>query len=65
MATNRALDHAFRLRASADTIAAQPSEEHQTVFMIAVCRIDGTHRASKKRRNAATRRLAAMVRPIA
>jgi len=64
MATDRALDHAFWLRAIADAIAAEPSEEHQALFMVAVRRIHGTHRVPKKQRNAATRRLAAMVRPI-
>ncbi len=64
MATDRALDHAFWLRATADTITDEPSEQHQTLFMIAVRRIHGTHRVPKKQRHAATRRLAAMVRPI-
>jgi predicted FMN-binding regulatory protein PaiB len=65
VSTDRALDSAFWLRATADTITAEPSQEHQTLFMIAVRRIHGTYRVSKNRRNAATRRLAAMVRPIA
>jgi hypothetical protein len=65
VSTDRALDSAFWLRATADTITAEPSQEHQTLFMIAVHRIHGTHRVSKNWRNAATRRLAAMVRPIA
>jgi hypothetical protein len=65
VSTDRALDSAFWLRATADTITAEPSQEHQTLFMIAVHRIQGTHRVGKNRRNTATRRLAAMVRPIA
>lgn len=64
MATDRALDHAFWLRGTADAITAEPSEEHQALFMTAVRRVHGTHRVPKKLRNAATRRLAAMVRPI-
>jgi len=65
MATDLALDHAFWLRATADTITAESAEEDQTLFMVAVRRIHGTHRVTKNRRTAATRRLAAMVRPIA
>ncbi len=37
---------------------------HYTLFMIAVRRIHSTHRVPKTLRNIATRRLAAMVRPI-
>jgi len=64
MATERALDRAFWLRAIADTITEQPSEQHRAIFAIAVRRIQATHRVHKKQRNAATRRLAAMCQPI-
>ena len=64
MATDRALDRVFWLRALADTITVEPSEEHDTLFIIAVRRIHSTHRVPKTLRNIATRRLAAMVRPI-
>ena len=65
MATERALDRAFWLRAIADTIKEQPTQEHRPMFLIAARRIHATHRLPKMQRNAATRRLAAMVRPIA
>jgi len=65
MATERALDRAFWLRASADTIQDQPTQEHRAMFIIAARRIQATHRLPKMQRNAATRRLAGMVRPIA
>ncbi|MDP6943216.1 MAG: hypothetical protein QF464_03620 [Myxococcota bacterium] len=65
MATERAMDRAFWLRAVADTITEQPAGEHRTMFLIAARRIHATHRVPKKQRNAATRRLAVMVRPIA
>jgi len=65
MATERAMDRAFWLRAIADTIEEQSTDEHRTIFLLAARRIYATHRVPKKQRNAATRRLAAMVRPIA
>lgn len=64
MDTDRALDRAFWLRAVADTIEDEPSEEHRAMFLLAARRIHATHSVTKKQRNAATRRLAAMVQPI-
>jgi hypothetical protein len=64
MATERALDRAFWLRAIADTITDQPSEQRRATFTIAARRIHATHRVHKRQRNAATRRLAAMCQPI-
>ena len=64
MATDRTLDRAFWLRAVADTIEGEPPAEHRTMFLVAARRIHATHRVPKKQRNAATRRLAVMVRPI-
>ena len=65
MATDRALDRSFWLRAIADTIDDEPTEEHRAMFLVAARRIHATHRVPKKHRSAATRRLVAMVRPIA
>jgi hypothetical protein len=64
MATERALDRAFWLRAIADTITEQPPEQHRAMFLVAARRIHATHRVHKQQRNAATRRLAAMCQPI-
>ena len=65
MDTDRALDRAFWLRATADTIEDEPKAEHHAMFRVAARRIHATHRVPKKQRNAATRRLAAMSQPIA
>ncbi len=65
MATTRHLDRAFWLRAAADIIEEEPAEEHRAMFLVAARRIHGIHRVHKRERNAATRRLAAMIRPIA
>ena len=65
MATERYLDRAFWLRAAADIVEEEPFEEHRAMFLVAARRIHGTHRVTKRDRNAATRRLAAMIRPIA
>ena len=65
MATERAMDRAFWLRAVADTITDQPTEENRPMFLVAARRIHATHRIHKYQRNAAIRRLAAMVQPIA
>ena len=65
MSTERAMDRAFWLRAIADTITEQPTNEHRANFLVAARRIYATHRVPKKLREAATRRLAVMVRPIA
>ena len=65
MATERTLDRAFWLRAIADTIEQQPKQAHRPMFLVAARRIHTTYRVPKKHRNAATRRLAAMVQPIA
>ena len=64
MDTDRALDRAFWLRATADTIEDEPKQEHRAMFLVAARRIYATHRVPKKQRNAATRRLAAMILPI-
>ena len=65
MATERAMDRAFWLRAVADTLTEQPTNEHRAAFLVAARRIYATRRTPKKLREAATRRLAVMVRPIA
>jgi len=65
MDTARALDRSFWLRATADTIEDEPKQEHRAMFLVAARRIHATHRVPKKQRNAATRRLAAMIQPIA
>ncbi len=65
MATDRTLDRAFWLRAVADTIEPEPTEQHRAMFLVAARRIHATHRVPTKQRNAATRRLVAMIRPIA
>ena len=65
MATDRAMDRAFWLRAVADTITEQPSEEHRAMFLVAARRVHAAYRVPKHQRNAATRRLAAMTLPIA
>ena len=65
MDTERAMDRAFWLRAVADTITEQPTEESRPMFLVAARRIHATYRVHKYQRNAATRRLAAMVQPIA
>ncbi len=64
MDTDRTLDRAFWLRATADTIEDEAAGEHRTMFLLAARRIHATHRVTKKQRNAATRHLAAMIRPI-
>lgn len=65
LSTKRQLDRAFWLRSVADTIGEEPPEHHRSMFLVAARRIHSTHRVPKEQRNAATRRLAAMVMPIA
>ena len=64
MATDRYLDRSFWLQAAADVITEEPSDEHRAMFLVAARRVHGIHRVNKKDRNAATRRLAALIRPI-
>jgi len=65
MATAPYLDRSFWLQAAADIITEETSDEHRAMFLVAARRIHGIHRVTKKDRNAATRRLAALIRPIA
>lgn len=64
MDTDRALDRAFWLRAIADTVHDEPEQEHRAMFLVAARRIHAYHGVPKKDRNAATRRLAAMILPV-
>ena len=64
MDTDRALDRAFWLRAIADTVHDEPEQEHHAMFLVAARRIHAYHGVTSKDRNAATRRLAAMILPI-
>lgn len=65
MDTDRALDRAFWLRTIADTVQDEPEKERRAMFLVAARRIYAYHGVPKKERNAATRRLAAMILPIA
>ena len=64
MATDRYLDRSFWLQAAADAITEEPSDERRAIFLVAARRIHSIHRVTKNDRNAATRRLAALIRPI-
>ncbi|HGY10435.1 MAG TPA: transposase [Oceanithermus profundus] len=65
VAADRFIDRIFWLGAVADLINEQPETDHRRLFLIAARHIHAHHRIPKKDRNAATRRLAAMIRPIA
>jgi len=62
---DRFIDRVFWLRALADLIDEQPQADQRRLFLLAARRIHAHHHIPKKDRNAATRRLAAMVRPLA
>ncbi len=65
VAADRFIERNFWLRAVADLINEQPEADHRRLFLIAARRIHAHLKTPKKDRNAATRRLATMVRPLA
>lgn len=64
-AADRFIDRDFWLRATADLIRERPTADRRRHFLIAARRIHACHSRPKRDRNAAVRRLAALVVPIA
>ena len=64
LAAERSLDRYFWLRTAADLIEEQDEEDHRRLFLVAARRVHAAHAVPKRERNALTRRLATMVRPV-
>lgn len=65
LATRRRLDHFFWLTAAADLVLEQDDDQHQPLFRLAARRIHATRAVPHDERLAATRFLAAKIRPAA